>query len=338
MGKNATSAAVGQRGFTLVELLVVIAIIGVLIALLVGGVAKAYQLAKNMHCQHNLSQIAKAVIAYTTANRGTIPPTRVTKTDGRILTWCNLLATQGIDAQNMASADSKQGTDPNNKQRTGQDTVFLCPSSSLMYSDPSATWTDPTDPLAQGWCRLPVQKGATVMIDTSYYWNGYVGTSTTLLGRFPSEALDENETDVAKRATQVHDLAEIKNRSRMVMVADGVYFQGDTGGGGGGGGGGQGGLNPERIAARHPGGHKGGGITNLGFYDGHVESMDRYPDPDWANESVEGFNNDTKESTSPTVSPLMPIMNKKLRPDPGLDMAPADIRNGLGPMFLLPKR
>jgi prepilin-type N-terminal cleavage/methylation domain-containing protein/prepilin-type processing-associated H-X9-DG protein len=335
MTKNATSAAAGRRGFTLVELLVVIAIIGVLIALLVGGVAKAYQLAKNMQCQHNLSQIAKAVIAYTTTTRGSIPPTKIIKADGRILNWCNLLATQGIDAQNMASADQKQGTD--NKQRTGQDSILLCPNSSLLYCDPAATWTDPSDPLAQGWCRLPLQQSATVMVDTSYYWNGYVGTSTTLLGRFPSEVLDENETDPTKRAAQVHDLAEIKNRSRMVMVADGVYFQGDIGGGGGGGGG-QGGLNPERIAARHPGGHKGGGVTNLGFYDGHVESMDRFPDPDWANEAVEGFNNDTKESTSPSVSPLVPIMNKKLRPDPGLDLAPADIRNGLGPMFLLPRR
>jgi prepilin-type N-terminal cleavage/methylation domain-containing protein/prepilin-type processing-associated H-X9-DG protein len=335
MGKNATSAAVGQRGFTLVELLVVIAIIGVLIALLVGGVAKAYQLAKNMHCQHNLSQIAKAVISYTTANRGSIPPTRTTKTDGRILNWCNLLATQGIDAQNTASADQKQGTDPNNKQRSGQDSILLCPSSSLLYCDPAATWTDPTDPLAQGWCRLPLQQGATVMIDTSYYWNGYVGTDPSLLGRFPSELLDENETDPTRRAAQVHDVAEIKNRSRMVMVADGVYFQGDIGGSGGGT---KGGLNPERIAARHPGGHKGGGVTNLGFYDGHVESMDRYPDPDWANETVEGFDNITKESTTPSVSPLVPIMNKKLRPDPGLDLSPADIRNGLGPMFLLPRR
>jgi len=332
MRKNATSAAAGRRGFTLVELLVVIAIIGVLIALLVGGVAKAYQLAKNMQCQHNLSQIAKAVIAYTTANRGSIPPTKVIKTDGRILNWCNLLATQGIDAQNMALADQQT------KQRSGQDSILLCPGSSLLYSDPAATWTDPTDPLAQGWCRLPVQKGATVMVDTSYYWNGYVGTSTTLLGRFPSEVLDETETDPTRRAAQVHDVAEIKNRSRMVMVADGVYFQGDTGGGGGGT---KGGLNPERIAARHPGSHKGGGVTNLGFYDGHVESMDRFPDPDgggWANEMVEGFNNDTKESTSPSVSPLVPIMNTKLRLDPGLDLAPADIRNGLGPMFLLPIR
>ena len=335
MRKNATSAAAGRRGFTLVELLVVIAIIGVLIALLVGGIAKAYQLAKNMQCQHNLSQIAKAVIAYTTANRGSIPPTKVIKTDGRILNWCNLLATQGIDAQNMASADQKQGKDPDNKQRTGQDSILLCPSSSLLYSDPSKTWTDPTDPLAQGWCRLPLEQGATVMIDTSYYWNGYGGTDQSFLGRFPSEVLDETK-DLAVQAGQVRDLAEIRNRSRMVMVADGVYFQGATGGGGGGGG--QGGLNPERIAARHPGGHKGGGVTNLGFYDGHVESMDRFPDPDWANEAVEGFNNDTKESTSPSVSPLVPIMNKKLRPDPGLDLAPADIRNGLGPMFLMPRR
>ena len=335
MRKNATSAAAGRRGFTLVELLVVIAIIGVLIALLVGGVARAYQLARNMQCQHNLSQIAKAVIAYTTANRGSIPPTRIIKADGRILNWCNLLATQGIDAQNMASADQKQGKDPDNKQRTGQDSVLLCPSSSLLYSDPSRTWTDPTDPLAQGWCRLPLEQGAAVMIDSSYYWNGYVGTDPRFLGRFPSEALDENERDLAVQATQVHDLAEIRNRSRMVMVADGVYFQGDIGGSGGGA---KGGLNPERIAVRHPGGHRGGGITTLGFYDGHVESMDRFPDPDWANEAVEGFNNATKESTSPSVSPLVPIMNQQLRPDPGLDLCPADIRNGLGPMFLLPRR
>jgi prepilin-type N-terminal cleavage/methylation domain-containing protein len=58
------------RGFTMVELMVVIAIMGVLVALLVGGIGPAIGMAENVECQNNLTNIAKAVISYTTDYKG----------------------------------------------------------------------------------------------------------------------------------------------------------------------------------------------------------------------------------------------------------------------------
>jgi len=343
MGKNARSAAYGRAAFTLIELLVVITIIAILIGLLLGGIAKAYQHAINIQCQHNLGQIAKSVISYTTANRGAIPPCKIIKTSGKKpLYWVNLLAARDIDAQNMNKVDNQQ-TSSDEKVRTGQASVLLCPSSTAIYVAPNETWSKaiPTDPRANGWYRLGNDD---VKTDCSYYWNGYTGNSAAYLGRFPSEVLDENEPDPAKRAMQVHDLSEINQRSRLVMVADGVYFQGPLSDQGGGGGGSGSDIKPERIAARHPGEHRNGGRTNLAFYDGHVESMDRFPDPSasdmeraWSDtgedrgEQVEGYYRKHPELMDPQRPPQVPIMNR----DPKLEMPIGD--SDKGPAFLLPR-
>lgn len=52
------------RGVTLVELLVTIAIIGMLAGLLLPALSAAREAARRSTCMHNLSQIAKAVVAY----------------------------------------------------------------------------------------------------------------------------------------------------------------------------------------------------------------------------------------------------------------------------------
>ena len=347
MRKNTKPAAYSRAAFTLIELLVVITIIGILVALLLGGIAKAYQHAINVQCQNNLGQLAKSVLAYTTAHRGAILPTMIMRNDRNVF-WCNILAERDVDSQNMAVADQGQNSNET-KVRTGQASVFLCPSSksSDVYVPAGGSawgkyaWSSPpapTDDLANGWYRLGNQSGQNpVMTDCSYYWNGYCSTAGAGVGRFPSEVLDLRTDDPAAQARQIHDLSEIKMRSRMVMVADGVFFQGaDIQGGGQD-------IRPEYIAAgRHPGTYAGGGLTNIAYYDGHVESMDRYPGPagpnDWVRERVDGFRYDIskglKESTDPTRPPLVPIMNTDLRTK--LDLPPGDVKAGLGPVFMLP--
>lgn len=304
----------GRLAFTLVELLIVILIIAIMVALLLGGLMAAVQQVRMVECQNNLSQIAKAVLAYTTTYNGAIPPTMVTKKNGSKLYWCNLLVQRGLEAQNMAGVDRQQGV---NKMPAGRGSVLMCPSSTLEYVTEADNITSPVDKKAQGWCRLGNDD---IKTDCSYYWNGYTGTDANYMGRFPSLALDESATP-AEQARQVHDIAEIKQRSRMAMVTDGVLFQGRQA------------DKPQRIAARHAGDRRGGGRTNIAFYDGHVEAMDRYPDPNissppqaWAKEMVVGFDADGNW-VDPTSTPMWPIMSRSPYFECGKDQAPA---------FLLP--
>lgn len=280
----------GKAAFTLVELLIVIAIIGVLAGFLVPAIIGAMEEAYQAECRSNLRQIATSVISYTTDYRGGIPPTYIEDTE---LYWCNLLAKRDLPSPNTAEmADDEM---------TGQHTVFMCPATSTLRVERGDAITDPDDPNAQGWYRLG---NSEYMTDCSYYWNGYVGTSTEKRERFPSLSVNYGNP----RAIQIHDISEIAQRSATAMVMDGVFFQ-------------EGSANqPQRIAARHRGTAGERRLTNIAFYDTHVEKLDRDPrteadQVDWDQESNVGENLD-----------LVPIMVR----DPALSDGP--------PWFMLPER
>jgi prepilin-type N-terminal cleavage/methylation domain-containing protein/prepilin-type processing-associated H-X9-DG protein len=69
---NRSMAAGSRRGFTLVEMLVVIAIIGTLMSLLLPAVQQAREWARNAKCKANMSNLAKASIAFADLH-GTYP-------------------------------------------------------------------------------------------------------------------------------------------------------------------------------------------------------------------------------------------------------------------------
>jgi prepilin-type N-terminal cleavage/methylation domain-containing protein/prepilin-type processing-associated H-X9-DG protein len=287
--KKTPKPAVGRRpAFTLVELLIVVVIIGMLIALLIPALGAAMALARNIQCQNNLSQLAKAALTYATDNKGEILPLRKGG-----LYWCNILAKRYITATNTIGYISTQAC--------SEYSVLQCPEATDEMVT-LATVSDPTSALVQGTYRLG--NTTTQRNDCSYYWNGYSGGTLAYFQQFPS--IDVDAAAGVSGAPTYHDLSELKYRAATAMVADGVLYQEGAN------------LYPARIACRHPGENGRRGKTNIGFFDGHVEAMDRLPNPTWVQEAV-----------SDVTPGLVPILNATKRTLP-LEGGP--------PYFLLPKR
>jgi len=307
MSKRTWLPARSRLAFTLVELMVVITIIAVLAAILLPAIGNVMRYADNLQCRNNLKQIAMSVLSYTTDYQGAIPPTMV-KRGNKIYYWCNLLAMRDLAGENTAGKTDAGGQ----PARTSQNTVLLCPSSSLDYVEENNSFDKPDDDLAQGWYRVGNTEFAT---DCSYYWNGYTGTDPDLKERIPSLYVDETTGNPRE---SYHNIAEIPQRSHLAMVMDGVFWlnYGND-------------LRPQRIAARHYGEHGSRFLTNIAFYDAHVEAFDRYAPGrlghrTWTEEEV------VEEMHLPEEKRhKKPIMNPEFRGE--------DLEGG-PPYFLLPKR
>lgn len=62
-----------RKAFTLVELLISMAVLGLLIALLLPGLARARESARRVRCASNLRQLATAILSYCDDNHGLMP-------------------------------------------------------------------------------------------------------------------------------------------------------------------------------------------------------------------------------------------------------------------------
>jgi prepilin-type N-terminal cleavage/methylation domain-containing protein/prepilin-type processing-associated H-X9-DG protein len=259
-----------RTAFTLVELLIVIVVMVILASMLYMAAAAAYEYAKLIKCQAQLEQIAAAVRAYATKFNGEIPPAKFKLTAGADADcphWVTYLVRTGCLAQDRACQDSTD--DP-----TEGSSVLVCPSAvneEALYTD---TITYPDDAKARGWYHV---SGCAEGVFSTYYWNGCTvrpanpsGPDAYLL-EFPSLVVMESD---ANRQSYLHNISEIRRQSTMAMVMDGVWMDGHA--------------MPARIAARHAGDNGPHSKTNIAYYDGHVEAMDRVPGDDkkWTEDPI----------------------------------------------------
>ncbi len=289
-------------GFTLIELLMVIAIIGVLAGLLYPVVGAALRNAERMQCIHNLEQIAQGVIAYTSQFGGGIPPAAYVENpdDTPEYLWCNLLVSTG----HLSAPDTHEMETSANLQDSlsEEDSVFICPATALVRVEFADVAPLPNDDEACGWYRCGTTDR---MLDSTYYWNGCTERGTTedqqeALRDFPSLLVVRSEP-VSIQRSYVHNISEIRQRTTMVMVADGVWTDAWN----------RTGNLRGRVATRHPGDYSDRCVTNIAFYDGHVESYIRWPDPEeetptWEEDELIRKFGEREEEATLGIRPLCP--------------------------------
>jgi prepilin-type N-terminal cleavage/methylation domain-containing protein/prepilin-type processing-associated H-X9-DG protein len=227
-----------RRAFTLVELLVVIGIIGLLMSILLPTMGRVRERAKTIKCLSNMKQILVAAHAYSGEGRGVVLPAGTNRHGW----WSNIL-------NDFRYLPVETTTDPNRGPMMGG--VLFCPAGNDIFFPPNLTnnTTSPanrTDDVA-GRCWRSLSPQTQTYVDLWYGINAAEGSN--FAAGPPCRRIQNYPSDGYIKMTQVPD------HTRMVMFYDGLIYHHQN-------------VNANRLHARH----MYGTVTNLGFFDGHVES------------------------------------------------------------------
>jgi prepilin-type N-terminal cleavage/methylation domain-containing protein/prepilin-type processing-associated H-X9-DG protein len=271
-----------RRAFTLIELLVVVAIIALLIAILLPALGRVRHTAKTTACLSNIRSLGQATAVYAGTNDNMIIPAVVTKSGATDLGYFCMIADKdvpnpGVPVPSGLSPGSL-ATYPGLYMRS----VFICPetqsvgyvdsSTKNVYSfweNTSALWDKNLLPLNGS---TPTSNNALVL-QCSYGINGVNNNISNWAQPCPFLTDSTNGSPLRK-------MTQIRNASSTAFMYDGISVNAylDI---------------TYRIAGRHgtPGTGDASltGNTNVAFFDGHGETIDRKKLP---NDPTEFTNSD----------------------------------------------
>ncbi|MDB5327852.1 MAG: hypothetical protein JWM57_3421 [Phycisphaerales bacterium] len=253
-----------DRGFTLVELLVVIGIIALLISILLPSLNRAREAAATVKCLSNLKQFGNALSLYAIDSKGYMVPSSWKfpgDTNDREY-WGTIL----VNARYLRIPAIAGSTTGNTSLDTSADasSVFRCPSGTDLRFGATGSPVTPTSySTDQG--RMFTRQfsvSTSVRVDTWYTINSWPQAASATTAGVKSAFIRWPFTQVpglvATAPQSLHKLAEFKNPSGLVFIADGLNTLDQ---------------NPYKLSARH----NGRKYVNALFADGHCQSL-RAPD------------------------------------------------------------
>lgn len=266
------------KGFTLIELLVVVAIIVLLIAILLPSLSIAREQAKMTSCAANLRQLGIAAAGYSAEFGGHIVPAayrdyknKTGNTGINVESWGTILIYAGLIPKAGASSLSEPAWTRS---------AFHCPSGlsdfagTISWNNSQTAPVTDTDP--NGMRPLRQQSyyfDNSIWVDNWYGINGSTGPGNTSPAyRLPR---DDSATNFAN-----NKITAINAPGSMALLFDGWA------------------LNILGRAARINGRHISQTRTNIGFADGHVESLLRSKMPPGNSIGDGWLNNPTSLNTN----------------------------------------